>query len=291
MTSSSWPNCLGSDWEEFPKSRLALTRQARAARLFPMKIEKPRLATKLLTLRPTGGVQVQKALIQIALVLAVTQVPCWATLHGYCAGVGQCVDNGTNSPTDLNGPLNFGFTSSPGGETGSTFLIDILEPSNETHDASVAITGTYSGTAGLVSSTAWTGGSLDGYLGISASPANPIGAYNGTSDTADPTVAGFFVYQLSITGPVTLNGPSDPGVNPLENIPAGIPLGSYIVAFLNTGTSNSPSWDATANSGAILETSRDGVVPAVPEPSSIVLFSTVALGLAILLKRKVGGRV
>ena len=30
------------------------------------------------------------------------------TLHGYCAGAGQCVDNGTNSPTTNNPPINFG---------------------------------------------------------------------------------------------------------------------------------------------------------------------------------------
>src|SRR5215472_14510661 len=39
-------------------------------------------------------------------------------LHGYCAGVGQCVDNGTNSPTSTNPPSNFGFTISPGPQTG-----------------------------------------------------------------------------------------------------------------------------------------------------------------------------
>ena len=33
------------------------------------------------------------------------------TLHGYCAGVGQCIDNGTNSPTTNNPPVNFGFTT------------------------------------------------------------------------------------------------------------------------------------------------------------------------------------
>jgi hypothetical protein len=33
-------------------------------------------------------------------------------LHGYCGGPGQCVDNGTNSPTSNNPPTNFGFTIS-----------------------------------------------------------------------------------------------------------------------------------------------------------------------------------
>ena len=50
-------------------------------------------------------------------------------LHGYCAGVGQCVDNGTNSPTTNNPPVNFGFTISPGPQTGIV-LIDVLVPNN-----------------------------------------------------------------------------------------------------------------------------------------------------------------
>jgi hypothetical protein len=29
------------------------------------------------------------------------------TLHGYCAGAGQRADNGTNSPTNINPPVNF----------------------------------------------------------------------------------------------------------------------------------------------------------------------------------------
>ena len=105
-------------------------------------------------------------------------------------------------------------------------------------------------------------------------------------------MASFYVYQLSISpggGGVSLQSPSNPNVNPLENITGGIPLGSYIVAFLNEGTSSSPSWDATANSGAILETSP-AAAAGVPEPSSIVLLGSAALCVATLLKRKVHGR-
>src|SRR5262252_7365006 len=50
-------------------------------------------------------------------------------LHGYCGGPGQCVDNGTNSPTSNNPPTNFGFTISPGPGTG-TFFLDFLLPNN-----------------------------------------------------------------------------------------------------------------------------------------------------------------
>src|SRR5215471_2234552 len=126
-----------------------------------------------------------KRLVKAAtLVWAAMGVTCWANaitdpdpLHGYCAPAGaQCIDNGSNSPTSLNPPSDFGFTVDPGPATGVTLLIDVLEPNNEAH-APVPITGTYSGTAGLFNATPWTSGALDAYLGISASPNNPIGAF------------------------------------------------------------------------------------------------------------------
>src|SRR4249920_2529092 len=49
-------------------------------------------------------------------------------LHGFCSGVGQCVDNGTNSPTSTAPPANFGFTVSPGNSASNTMWIDILVP-------------------------------------------------------------------------------------------------------------------------------------------------------------------
>ncbi len=55
----------------------------------------------------------------------------------------------------------------------------------------------------------------------------------------------------------------------------GLPLGSYNVAFLNTGTATSPNWRATANSGAIFETRT----PPVPEPSYTIL---LAAGLLLI---------
>src|SRR5262245_25940578 len=98
-----------------------------------------------------------------------------ATLHGYCAGTGQCVDNSVNSPTTTNPPVNFGFTSAQGGETG-ILRIDFLLPNNALLPASIPVTGPVSGTA-LPVSGVWTSGQLDAFLGISATPANPIGAY------------------------------------------------------------------------------------------------------------------
>src|SRR3974390_2465024 len=97
-------------------------------------------------------------------------------LHGYCAGAGQCMDNGSNSPTTNNPPINFGFTVSPGPASGSQYLIEILTPDNVTAGPSFTLTGP-SGTATLFSATPFTSGPLDAYLGISASPNNPIGAF------------------------------------------------------------------------------------------------------------------
>jgi hypothetical protein len=174
-------------------------------------------------------------------------------LHGYCAGAGQCVDNGTNSPTTNNPPINFGFTVSPGPASGSNLMIDVLVPNNESHPASFALTGTLSGTASLFSATPWTSGQLDAYLGISASPTNPIGAYLPSTQTLDPGATGFFVYAANL-GATTLQGPSNPNVSPLASISPGLPLASYIVGFFNEGTAASPNWVATANSGAIFET-------------------------------------
>jgi hypothetical protein len=190
-------------------------------------------------------------------------VPLDDPLHGYCA-VG-CIDNGTNSPTSQNPPVNFGFTVSPGPASGSQYMIDILTPNNVAAGPSFTLTGP-SGTATLVPGIPpgpWTAGFLDAYLGISASPANPIGAYLPSTQALDPGATGFNVYAANL-GPITLQGTANPNVSPLENIASGIlPAGSYIVAFLNEGTAAAPNWIATANSGAIF-------VTGAPVPGPIV---------------------
>jgi hypothetical protein len=116
-------------------------------------------------------------------------------------------------------------------------------------------------------------------LGISASPANAIGAFLPSTQALDPGATGFNVYAANL-GPITLQNTSEPNVSPLENITSGVlPQASYIVAFLNEGTAAAPDWVATANSGAIFETDRP--TGSTPLPATLPLFATGlgALGL------------
>ena len=205
-------------------------------------------------------------------------------LHGYCAGAGQCIDNGTNSPTTTNPPINFGFTVSPGPASGDLWL-DVLTPNNEVHPASFAVTGTLSGTASLFSATSWTSGDLATYLGLSASPNNPIGAYLPSTQALDPGATGFFVYQVDL-GSTTLQDAGNPNISPLENISPSLPLASYIVGFLNEGTAASPNWIATANSGAIFETRNPPPPPSLPEPTTLTLLGSALMGLGIFQRRR-----
>ena len=231
----------------------------------------------------------KKFLIRATCVFAIGGISCWADeipldpLHGYCGGIGQCIDNGINTPTTNNTPQDFGFTISPGPNTGDLF-IDILVPNDEQNQPSYGITGTFSGSATLFGTTDWITGDLAAFLGILAAPANPIGAFLPSTQALDPTATGFSVYQFE-AGTQTLQGPSSPGLSPLLNLDNPLPTGSYIVGFLNTGTDR---WIATANSGAIFEDggTPNGEAGTVPEPSSLVLFGSAALGLTFFLRKK-----
>jgi len=202
-------------------------------------------------------------------------------LHGFCngTGTGTCSDNTTNTP--LGNSTTFGFSISPGPQTGD-LLLDILVPNNYTLPASFAITGTQGGllndqsistTATLVSNTAWTSGTLATYLGITASPTNPIGAYLPTASALDPGATGFYVFQAD-TGTSKIWDNANEANGPTFTMVNGLGAGGYIIGFCSTGCSS--PYVATANSGALVVT---------PEPSSLAMLCAGLLALAALASR------
>lgn len=208
------------------------------------------------------------------------------TLHAFCYGAtAACLDNGTITPTGTN-PPNFGFTISPGPRTGN-YYVDILAPNNEVAapgSLSFDITGTQGGstndqslsaTATLYSASAWTGNDLASYLGIGASPSNPIGAFLPSTKAVDSGATGYFVYVANL-GVNRLQANPDALSGPLLNIGSPLPTGSLIVGFLDTGTALQPNYGATANSGALFESGATSV----PEPNSLLLIGIAIGGLA-----------
>jgi hypothetical protein len=210
-----------------------------------------------------------------------TATPAFATLHGFCnSSAGPCIDNGSNTPTTTN-PPNFGFWSSPGGETG-TLLIDILVPNNLAQPPTFTLTGLSGGpfNATLFSGTAWTSGDLDSYLGLAASPNNPIGAF--IQPNAGQT--GWWVYQANL-GTRTLPGaPTDAFTMLLGGGGGPLAVGSYIVGFVvpnDCPTSQNPgTCDATANSGAIRE-----IGGPVPEPATWAMMLVGFGGIGMAMRR------
>ncbi len=201
-----------------------------------------------------------------------------ATLHGFCSTAAPCTDNGTNTPTSVN-PPDFGFSAGGHSATGD-LMIDILVPDTvanpvTTFTISGSLIGASTFTASLFSATPWTAGQLDAYLGISASPTNPIGAYLPSTQTFQPTATGFFVYAADL-GTQTLPSNSGASNSDLLTLNNGLLQGSYVLAFLDSS-------NATANSGAIFETGSPGSTrSAVPEPSTwaMMLLGFAGLGFA-----------
>jgi hypothetical protein len=210
-------------------------------------------------------------------------------LHGECAG---CVDNGFITPTSQD-PLPFSFTKSPDKGT-ATFFVDILIPDNiaGANSESFSIAGTHTANTTvadvLESATPWTSGFLDAYLGISASPANPIGAFLPLTKQLDSGATGYFDYVFDF-GSVTFGSLTDPSFTSTFIYPTG----TVILAFADTQTCTTKhgvttctdDWTATANSSAILETGGQRV-HRVPEPATLSILGIGVVGLWAFFRRK-----
>lgn len=210
-------------------------------------------------------------------------------LHGVCdSPTPACSDNGTVTPIASNNPT-YGFTTGSGA-TGDLLIVTLI-PNNisgaATESFSVSGGATTPAVANLVGTTAWTTGKLDTVLSLAggASPTNAIGAYLGTTQSLDSGATGYYVYEADL-GMNTLLGNSATTATPMLNDGSfDLPNGASILAFLNEGTSASPNWIATSNSGQL---SVDGPGPqsTTPEPASLFLLGTGLLALAVLVRRK-----
>jgi hypothetical protein len=165
--------------------------------------------------------------------------------HHKCIGpaLATCeTEVGTNSPTTLDPPSPFGFTSSSGPRTGD-LRVEMLVPDNEYSSpttVSYTITGGVNGveTALLVTGKppdTWTMGDLGTYLGLnSSSPANGIDVFLPSTQALDPGATGFFVYQADLGSNNAL--PKIADVTDPFGILQSAPKASYISAFLSSGT-------------------------------------------------------
>jgi hypothetical protein len=199
-------------------------------------------------------------------------------LHGLCSA--GCVENLAQTPTPTSAArqlaTGFGLAAIPSTTTGDLTLVFLVpvSPLNQSFVPAVnellgpddpgnpsggtALAGvTFKGTFGPGPSSL----TLEGFLGINATPSNPIGGFT-SPDIAD--IPGFSVtafYVFTVDAGIFTTGLSGESVDEFKTTDI-LPLGTAVVGYL----SNSDGTFGTANSGQLEVTS----LAAAPVPGPIV---------------------
>ena len=234
-------------------------------------------------------------LLCLTLAFASGQITFADTLHGFCTSpTPACSDNGTITPTSTN-PPTFGFASS--GTTMGNFELIALVPSNEDVSPttySLTLTGTNVTTTPVISTlfstTAFTAGKLEDYLGVSYTPSNPLSAFLPSTKAVDSGATGYYVYLFNF-GAETGN-PKKDSTAPTFSITSGtVDLGSVFLGLEFNGSTSiftGNIFGATPPSAAIIENGH-----LVPEPTTTglvgcVLLAVILAGKKLTAERKQG---